>query len=550
LSETAATDSGNVDSSPPAGTLVTAETQLVNYRLVRAFIWTSFVWLFLAPVFGFLYAVKFSLPEFLNYFTWTSGPLFRQAHVNGVIFGWFTVATMGLTYYIVPKLCGRPIWSVRLGWWSFAVYNLAFLAGEICIFAQFTQGIELGEFPMPVDAAFALGFVMTAVNLVMTVLTRNEKQLYVALWYLLAAYIWTSMNWCVGNFLLPYVSAGPNSAAIHGFYLHNLVGLWITPAGLGIIYYFLPPAAKNPLFSHKLSILGFWTLAFFYPFNGTHHYIYSPIDEWVQTLAIVASMTLIVPVWAVCANFFGTLRGHWSLLPRSGVLKFFMLGVVFYLIGCFQGPIEALRTVQAWTHFSDFVIGHSHVTIFGTFTFWAWAGIYFVWPRLTGRQIYSSALVGLHFWVATLGFTLMFLALTVSGLVQNAILRGGVFYVDSIVPLKIYWLLRSVGGGAMVLSMWIFMYNIWMTGRKGRPLSEVGSYRDYMPAATERYTRPWAKPLAAPPRLRELFDDPVEIAEHVSPRPQEELSPGEGGDTGDGDGDGEGDGGPKLPLEM
>ncbi|MCG3181613.1 MAG: Cbb3-type cytochrome c oxidase subunit CcoN1 [Phycisphaerae bacterium] len=527
MSTAASAAAGSPPADEPAVPAVRAD-ELVDYRLVKAFIIASCVWLFLAPVAGFLFAVKFSVPHFLNLATWTSGPLIRQFHVNGVIFGWFTSATIGLSYYICPKLCGRPIWSVRLGWWSFWIYSLAFLAGEICILAQYTQGIELGEFPLPVDIFFALGFVTVTINLLMTILTRREKQIYVALWYLMAAYIWTCLNWCVGNFLLPYAAAGPNSAALHGFYLHNLVGLWITPSGLAIIYYFLPPAAKNPLFSHKLSILGFWSLAFFYPFNGTHHYIFSPIDAWVQTIAIVASMFLFIPVWAVCANFFGTLRGHWALLPRSGVLKFLIMGAVFYLIGCAQGPIEALRTVQAWTHFSDFVIGHSHVTIFGTFTFWAWAGIYFVWPRMSGRQIWSSALVGLHFWLATLGFTLMFLALTISGFVQNAMLHGGTFYVDSIVPLKIWWLLRSVGGGAMVLSMWVFMFNIYMTSRHGKPLVDAVGYRDYMPAATERYSRPWERPQAAPQRLREQYDRPIPVA----------LDGGQGED-GNGDGNGE-----------
>src|SRR5690606_507330 len=190
--------------------------------------------------------------------------------------------------------------------------------------------------------------------------------------------IWTIMNLILGNALLPYTDdiAGINSAAMHGLYIHYIVGLWITPAGLALFYYFLPLSAKNAPFSHKLSLLGFWGLAFFYPFVGTHHYLYSPIPHWTQTISIVTSMLLIIPVWTVVVNFFGTMMGRWGAVAGGGgadnyAAKFLMLGAVYYLLGCFQGSVEALRRMQELTHFNDFVIAHSHLTVFGTFIVWA-----------------------------------------------------------------------------------------------------------------------------------------------------------------------------------
>ena len=227
---------------------------------------------------------------------------------------------------------------------------------------------------------------MITIQVVMTVVRRKEKRIYVTLWYLTAAYIWTVFNYAFGHFILPYSMPGVNNAAMHGLYIHYVVGLWITPAGLAVIYYFLPLSAKNALYSHKLSLVGFWSLAFFYPFVGTHHYIYSPIPYWTQTIAIVASMMLIIPVWTVIQNFFGTFVGHWKRFQESYTAKFLIVGALFYLLGCFQGSTEALRSMQTLTHFTDFVIAHSHLTVFGTFILWVTAGMYYVIPRALGPR--------------------------------------------------------------------------------------------------------------------------------------------------------------------
>jgi cytochrome c oxidase cbb3-type subunit 1 len=200
------------------------------------------------------------------------------------------------------------------------------------------------------------------------------------------------MNLVLGSVILPYTISGINSAAFHGLYIHYIVGLWITPAGYVLIYYFLPLSVHNPLYAHKLSLVGFWSLALFYPFVGIHHYLYSPIADWAETLAIVTSMLLIIPVWTVLVNFFGTVKGRWDAFGKNLPAKFLITGSLMYLLGCFQGSVEALRSIQQPTHFSDFVISHSHLTVFGTFVIWAMGGLIYVWPRLWGRELWSFTL--------------------------------------------------------------------------------------------------------------------------------------------------------------
>jgi cytochrome c oxidase cbb3-type subunit 1 len=259
-----------------------------------------------------------------------------------------------------------------------------------------------------------------------------------------------------------------NNAAMHGLYIHYVVGLWITPAGLAVIYYFLPLSAKNALYSHKLSLVGFWSLAFFYPFVGTHHYIYSPIPYWTQTIAIVASMMLIIPVWTVTQNFYGTFVRHWKRFQESYTAKFLIVGALYYLIGCFQGSTEALRSMQTLTHFTDFVIAHSHLTVFGTFILWVTAGMYYVIPRLSGRELYSHSLAQWHYWLTVSGFSLMASVLVLQGLLQGTMLQMGADFVDSMVAMKPYWFTRTIAGVTMDIGAILGMWNFYMTVMQGR----------------------------------------------------------------------------------
>jgi cytochrome c oxidase cbb3-type subunit 1 len=257
--------------------------------------------------------------------------------------------------------------------------------------------------------------------------------------------------------------SGVNNAALHGLYLHYVVGLWITPAGYVLIYYFLPAALGAPIYSHKLSLIGFWSLAFFYPFVGLHHYLFSPIADWAETIAIVSSMMLIVPVWTVLQNFFGTMVGHWSGIGRNLPVKFLMAGAVMYLIGCFQGSVEALRSVQEPTHFTDFVIAHSHLTVFGTFVMWAMGGALYVWPRLVGRELWSFRLGNWSFWLVVIGITTMGLVLSAQGLAQGYMLMARAEWLDTVVTMKPFWFVRTLAGLTMDVGMSLLVYDLMRT---------------------------------------------------------------------------------------
>ena len=448
-------------------------TKLVDHNLVRDWATWGLVWLTVFPFIGLLVSIKFHQPEFLSHQPWLTFGRLRPVHVNGVIFGAFSTSFIAFLYYLVPRLCGIPLYHAQWGKGLLWMWNLFLLAGSFSLLGGYNLGFEADEFEWPLNLLRFVVLGCLTIQVLGTIFRRKESRIYVSLWYAMAALIWTLFNLILGNVILPYSGiSGTNSAAMHGLYIHYIVGLWLTPAGLAIIYYFLPLSLQKPLFSHKLSLLGFWSLAFFYPFVGTHHYLYSPIPYWTQTIAIVTSMMLIIPVWTVTVNFFGTAKGRWSQILGGThsdhyAAKFLMMGAVYYLIGCFQGSVESLRWMQELTHFNDFVIAHSHLTVFGSMVVWVVGGLYYIWPRVTGRALWSARLARWHLWLTIMGFTVMAIGLTAQGLLQGYMLEQGMNFVNSLELMKPWWIVRTLGGLTMDVAIALMVWNFYQTTRIG-----------------------------------------------------------------------------------
>jgi cytochrome c oxidase cbb3-type subunit I len=441
---------------------------LIDPPVIRQWLAWGFVWLLLFPTIGVILSTKFNYPEFLGDHPWLTFGRIRPIHVNGVIWGAFSTLFIGLCHYIVPRLAGVRLWNERWSRPLLWAWNLNLAVAVILLAGGWNRGWEAGELPLVNVVVILLVLLLLTVQFLMTIKNRREAPLYVSLWYLIAAFIWTDVN-LVLLMLGPSHIPGINNAAWHGLFVHYLVGLWITPAGYVLIYFFLPASVRNPIYSHKLSLIGFWSLAFFYPFVGIHHYLYSPIADWAETVAIVSSLMLIIPVWTVLQNFFGTMIGKWPEFGRNLPAKFLIVGSILYLLGCFQGSLEALRALQQPTHFTDFVISHSHLTVFGTFVVWAIAGALYVWPRITGGELGSFTLANWGFWLITLGISAMGLVLAAQGLQQGFMLMAQSEWMHSVNAIRPYWWLRTFTGISMDIGMSLVVYTLMKGSRGSRP---------------------------------------------------------------------------------
>jgi cytochrome c oxidase cbb3-type subunit I len=427
------------------------------------FLLSSVTYFFIVGIIALAIAAKFVWPQFLGTVSYFTYGRLRPLHVNGMLFGWLLAADMGLAFYIVPRLCGVKLWSEKLGVATAILWNIIVLAAVVTLPAGFNKGLEYAELATPISILVVIAWVMFGANIFATIATRKYEQMYVSLWYIMGTILWTAFVYLTGNFGALFTS-GVNQANLNWMYVHNAVGLIFTPVGLALAYYFIPKSSNTPLYSHKLSMIGFWALAFVYVWTGAHHMLHGPISQWLQTIAIVFSVMLLIPVWAVVYNFFATMKGEWHQLGDNVSLKFLMSGVVFYLLTCFQGPMHSLRSVNAIVSKTDWIPGHAHMAVLGCFSFFAIAGTNYVLPRVFHRSLHSEAIANWSFWFLMLGGLGFFVTLWLGGFWQGWQWNNpSIPFIDTVVALRPTWIVRFFSGVLMFCGITLFLYNIWAT---------------------------------------------------------------------------------------
>ncbi|MBX7172271.1 MAG: cbb3-type cytochrome c oxidase subunit I [Pyrinomonadaceae bacterium] len=429
----------------------------------KLFIISSITYFFIVGIVALIIAAKFVMPSFLGTVEYLTYGRMRPLHVNGMLFGWLLAADMGLMYYIVPRLCGVKLWSEKLGMATAALWNFIILGAVVSLVMGWNQGWEYAELPTFLDVCVVIAWIMFGANIFMTVANRKYNAMYVSLWYAMGTILWTAFVYLTGNFATLFTT-GVNQANLNWMYVHNAVGLIFTPVGLAIAYYYIPKASNNPLYSHKLSMIGFWSLAFVYVWTGAHHMIHGPISQWLQTISIVFSVMLLIPVWAAVYNFITTMKGQWHQLRENIALKFLMSGVVFYLLTCFQGPMHSLRAVNAIVSKTDWIPGHAHMAVLGAFSFFAIAGCYHTVPLIFKTKLYSDALANWSFWLFLIGGLGFFVTLWLGGFWQGWQWNNpSIPFIDTVVALKPVWAVRLGSGFLMFGGIVAFAYNILAT---------------------------------------------------------------------------------------
>jgi cytochrome c oxidase cbb3-type subunit 1 len=396
----------------------------------------------------------------------------RMVHTNAAAYGFIVNIFAACLYWVIPRLTGRRVFSERLGWVVFWAWQAIVLAAAVGILLGSAQAVEWGETPTWIDPIALGGAALLIFNLIVPIFSRRERNMYVTLWYYTAGFVWLALVYFMGNFLPQYFIPGVGGAAVVGLYIHDLVGLFVTPMGWGLMYYMVPVILKKPIWSHTLSLVGFWGLAFFYPLQGIHHFLFSPIPMYAQYGAVISTIAIEIVVFTVIVNFFMTLRGSGDQLRTNYSLRWFYAGMIMYAITCFQCAFHTTLTFQRVIHFTDWVVGHAHMVMFGVFGFWLLGAVDYLWPKLCGARWYSNALRGWQFWLTVLGLTLMFGALTIAGLVQGNLWSALAPWEQSLIGSRPYWTARTVAGVMIIAGQFLLFYNMWMTARGASSLPD------------------------------------------------------------------------------
>ena len=419
------------------------------------------VWLLVGSAAGLLSSLKLHLPDLLVEQAWLTFGRMRTIHLNAVAYGWAPLGLLGLVVWLLPRLLRTPLRYPRLIIAGAFIWNAGLVAGLVGLANGLNTGMEWLEIPWYIGTLFAVGGMMIGLPMAFMLRRRTVHHLYVSVWYIGAALFWFPILYIVAN--IPGLHFGVEQATMNWWYGHNVLGLFYTPISIACVYYFLPKVIGRPVQSYNLSLLGFWTLAFFYGQVGAHHLIGGPIPEWLVTLSIVQSMMMLIPVLAFSVNQHLTLKGHFALLKRSHTLRFIVFGAMMYTVASVQGSAHALRSLNALTHFTHFTVAHAHIGLYGFVSMVLFGGMYFAVPRVLDVTWPKPALISLHFWLVVAGFAAYIVLLSTGGVLQGlALLDGATPFIESVRVTKPWLLGRSIGGGLMTLGHIVFAVHFYL----------------------------------------------------------------------------------------
>mgnify|MGYP000907625993 FL=1 len=452
-------------------------------KLILWYLGCATFWLLFGTTVGEYVGIKFVAPD-VDHYSWLSFGRLRPVHTNAVFWGWASLAMLGLAYYVIPRVSNVPIASIKTGYRTLILVNASVILGSLFLMAGINNGGgEYREYIWPVMALFGIGVIISLRNFYKTIAKRTTKEIYVSNWYIISAMMFLLVIAVIAYW--PSWQNGLGETIIQGYYMHQGVGMWFMLFNLGLMYYFLPQQLNKPIYSYSLGILAFWVQILFYTLIGTHHFIFSAIPWWLQTVAIVGSAGMIIPVVAGTTNFLMTFKGSWHKLSGSYTLPFYLIGIIFYFTGSLQGTAEAFKFTNLVWHFTDFTVAHSHLTMYGIICFMLWGFIYTVVPRLTGKEP-PQITVGAHFWLALIGllfytFPLMY-GSTLRGLMW---MEGAKSFIESVELMAPYWLWRAIGGSLMWLSHILFAYNFYVMVKKKVEIEIPSSPKDILNAKVE-----------------------------------------------------------------
>ena len=460
------------------------ELQQFKYdnKIVRDFAIATVVWGVVGMLVGVIIASQLFAPALnlgTQYLTFSR---IRPLHTNAMIFAFVGNAIFMGVYYSLQRLCKARMFSDVLSRIHFWGWQLIIVAAAVTFPLGITVGKEYAELEWPIDIAVAVVWVVFAINMFGTIIKRRERHMYVAIWFYIATVVTVAVLHIVNSIEIPVtflksypVYAGVQDALVQWWYGHNAVAFFLTTPYLGLMYYFLPKAANRPVYSYRLSIVHFWALIFIYIWAGPHHLLYTALPDWAQSLGTVFSIMLLAPSWGGMINGLLTLRGAWDKVREDVVLKFLVVAVTAYGMATFEGPMLALKNVNAIAHYTDWIISHVHIGALGWNGFLTFGILYWLVPRLWNTTLYSKKLAVAHFWTGLIGIVVYASAMYWSGITQSLMWKqftamGTLQYpnfLETVLQIKPMYLIRALGGTLYLGGVVAMVYNLARTARQG-----------------------------------------------------------------------------------
>jgi len=458
------------------------ETFSYDNRIVKNFAYATIIWGAVGMIVGVVIAFQMFLPALNLGISSTTFSRIRPLHTNAVIFAFVGNGIFMGVYYSLQRLCKARMFNDTLSKIHFWGWQAIIVSAVLTFPLGYTVSKEYAELEWPIDMVIAVIWVVFGINMIGTIMRRREKHMYVAIWFYIATFFTVTILHVVNSIELPVsflksypVYAGVQDALVQWWYGHNAVAFFLTTPYLGLMYYFLPKAAQRPIYSYRLSIVHFWALIFIYIWAGPHHLLYTALPDWAQSLGTVFSVMLIAPSWGGMLNGLLTLRGAWDRVREDPILKFMVVAVTAYGMATFEGPMLAIKSVNALSHYTDWTIAHVHVGALGWNGLLTFGILYWLIPRLFNTNLYSKKLANLHFWIATLGIIFyavpMYFAGVTQGLMWKEFSQEGFLqyplFLETVLQIIPMYIVRALGGTLYIVGVVFMIYNLGKTIKAG-----------------------------------------------------------------------------------
>jgi len=432
---------------------------------------SSIAWFVIGTGLGSFNAAKLAFPDlFHGLYSLQFGHM-RQVHVHAVIFGWIAMAFAASMMYITPALGNTKLWSEKLGVWNCLLYNVGLCLALALLWSGVTSGREYSDHIWPIDLYIAFVMVVPwSLNVWMTIVNRRTQGIYTTNWFFAGCMFMTIIVFLIGNTPEWLHLTGLNEAYMTWWFAHNILGLLITPVAAAITYYIVPKITGNPLYSHRVGHLHFWSIVVFYSTPAAHHLMSSPLPEWLKSFASVEGVLILVPAVAYVCNILLTMQGRWAMFVENIEIKFTITGVLLAIPLNMQGGFQQTRAINWYIHGTGWIVAHAHLALLGFSTFAEAASVYYGMQVLLRRKLWSASLANFHFWMLLIGFSLYWTSMTISGLIQGAAKIYEVPYVDVVIAEHPYMIVRWLGGTMVFFGNIIWLYNMIMTARAGDPV--------------------------------------------------------------------------------
>ena len=389
------------------------------------------LWLVFSAFTGFLAYLQLAAPSMLEKIPFLTYGYLKPVSDNALTHGWVTNASFALIIWIMSRLSERaPDFDMRryLVVPAGVVYNIMLTLGILSIFWGEGRPFFLLEIPASVMTACSLAFSLIVLWTILDYCRRKRRTAYISQFYILGGVFWLAWTFSITHLI---IGRNPLSGVIQAvaasWFAHAYLWCWMVPVACAVAYYILPKLTGLPIRNYKWSFICFWLLAFIGIWGGTASLVGGPVPQWIQNYGFVGSLLLAVPVLGIAMNLIITLlHAKQKPLESSSGGKYSICSSPtgrFLGTGLLSLPVFGVLTSMAshpdskeglmFTFWQDAIF---YIGVYGFFTMVALSGIYFMLPRILGREWKCSSTINFHYIGLVTGFVIVAIGMLWAGL--------------------------------------------------------------------------------------------------------------------------------------